>query len=156
MTEQRVREIARDEMRQQGNKDTYSVAKVPRHVHNGVDAPYAYSPQQVFAGNVPYDIFIGGITFIIPKGWVVRYDGTGIYTLIHNFGTLAYSTVATGTQSTNEVVTPIITYLPNEVTLTWFDASGTFTEVDTSFCFVIVLLVNKSINPPSYNDLTNT
>lgn len=38
LTEENIRQIVRDELDRQGNNNTYSVAPVPRHVHNGVDS----------------------------------------------------------------------------------------------------------------------
>lgn len=36
--EERIRQIVRDELASQGNRNTFSVAQVPRHVHNGIDS----------------------------------------------------------------------------------------------------------------------
>lgn len=70
--EQRIREIVRDEIRAQGGRDTYSVSQIGRHIHNGFDAPYAFTPTQVFAGHIPYFNDPDLLT-IYPKGWEIHH-----------------------------------------------------------------------------------
>lgn len=70
--EAKIRRIVQDEMRAQGNRDTYSVSSVPRHIHNGVDSPFAFTPTQIFAGHVPYFNDPDLLT-IIPQGWIINH-----------------------------------------------------------------------------------
>lgn len=81
MNEEKIRQIIRDEIDRSGNRDTYSVAQVPRHIHNGVDAPFAFTPSVTFAGFV---LSTGIPTTPFPKGWLVHH---GVFNLVFT-GTL--------------------------------------------------------------------
>lgn len=119
-----------------------------RHVHNNVDAPFVYLPYTMYGGFVPYDPTDGALESILPKGWTVSHDGTGFYTLHHNLGTSIYSCVATATQSTNMVVSAVVSPFQNVTTIGWFDGSSA--AQDTSFNFILMELTNSNASFPTY------
>lgn len=149
MDEARIRAIARQEIQTASAAARFQLSPNNRHVHNNVDAPYVFLPYAVYAGFVPYDLTASGLESILPNGWTVRYDATGYYTIVHNLGTSLYALVADATQSTNAVVSPVVSPFDNEVTVAWFD--NTDTATDTSFNFVLVQVNNKSDTFPTYN-----
>lgn len=125
-----------------------------RHIHNNIDAPYVFLPYQIYGGFVPYDGDVNGILeSILPQGWKVVYNGTGDYSIVHNLGTLVYSFVANATQSTNQIVTPVVSTFTDELQVIWFDSAGA--EQDTSFNFILLVLENNTANFPTY-DTNNT
>jgi hypothetical protein len=140
MVQKEAREIAEQVYTQKAAQ--FAVPKVPYHEHNGVDSPSLNPPVATYIGFVPYDITDVTLQYILPGGWSLRYDGVGIYTIIHNLGKISnqnfYAFVANATQSTNVVVIPVITTFENEVTATWFDVDGV-TKKDTSFNFILTI-----------------
>lgn len=149
--ENTIRRIVQEELRAQDGRGAFSTFGVPKHIHNGFDAPYVYAPIQVYAGLIQADITDPLLQQILPAGWTVTNPSTGLYAIHHNLGSDAYVTVASGIQSTNEVVIPIISQFPNEVDITWFDDTATFQEVQTGFNFVLVAVANKATIPPKFN-----
>lgn len=81
-------------------------------------------------------------------------EAVGQYSIIHNLGTMLYSFVAVPAQSTNLVVSPVVSAFANQVDINWFDSSST--EQDTSFNFILMLLQGNSSSFPSYTTNNTT
>lgn len=145
-----IRDIVRQEIARQQSSDRFRLSPISRHIHNGVDSPFVLNTTQVFGGRIPYDPTDTSLQMLLPTGWKIVRESVGLYRITHNLGTDFYSVTASGTQSTNEVVIPIILQFPQFFYITWFDDTGTFQEVDTSFNFILVLVNNRSESPPSY------
>lgn len=120
-----------------------------RHVHNNVDAPFVFLPYTLYGGFVPYDPTITSLESILPKGWTLRHDATGFYALVHNLGTSLYTCVVTATQSTNMVVSAVVSSFENEVEIGWFDSSSS--PQDTSFNFILMEVTNSNASFPTYS-----
>lgn len=145
MDENKIRQIAREEASRTAALSRFSINSIPFHTHNGTDSNPISSPTIVYAGNVAYiDTFVGSGQFYLPTGWTVVQTDTGVYTVTHNLGTLLYSCTASAVQSTNQIVSHIITPLANEVTFSWFESNAAFTRLDTSFSFVLVQINNRA------------
>jgi hypothetical protein len=133
MTPDQIKQLVVQTMNSQ--MSAYSTAKVPYHIHNGVDAPYAYQSTFTYIGFIGLDAGIG----ILPTGWSVTKLGTGDYQVVHNLNTFAYAVVASpaGLQSYVD-----ITPSGNLVEFTW--------TADTDFYFNLTVIANRNIVPATY------
>jgi hypothetical protein len=117
-------------------------------VDNLIVPPPFYS----FMGFIPYEQD-SLLELSLPSGWSLRYDSTGVYTIIHNlsskYGIKLYSIVACPAQSTNAVVSCVISTFKDETTISWFD-TATQTVADTSFMFIITTGTNPNIGSVPY------
>lgn len=154
LVQKEARAIAMEVYKKEGTQ--FGVAKVPYHIHNGTDSPEIVSPSVSYIGFIPYEApydTTATLQFCIPGGWSARQDSTGVYTVVHNLGGITnsnfYSFVANATQSTNNVVTPVVTMFENEVTVSWFD-TATQLAIDTSFCFILTTGNNRGPFRPQY------
>ena len=144
-----MRQIAREEIDRLGTIGTYNTLQIPRHIHNGVDSPLLIAPTLTYGGYVFWNGVIA-VGTLMPKGWTVQTVGTGIYTVVHNLNTQFYIPSASAIQSTNKIVTTVISPTVNDVTFTWFDMENVPAKVDTGFSFLIITVTNTVPGSPQY------
>jgi hypothetical protein len=145
MDEQRIRQIVRDEMGATGTRDTFNTLNIPRHVHNGVDAPTIFQPIMQYIGDIGYDGTVG----LLPQGWLCEHVGTGLYRITHNLGTRNYSTVVSEILGPAVLIIPVVENFKNTIELSLLDPVA-FAPADSSFVFTVTAVTNKSTNSPSY------
>jgi len=121
----------------------YSVGKIPHHIHNNIDSPYAFTPIMTYIGAIIYD----GSIALAPNGWTVDFDGINDYTITHNLGSDLYAVNVTSAQGNNEVVTAVVgPPFPNSFDVSWFktvDAS----KIASSFYFTLTAVKNTHQYP---------
>lgn len=140
MTPEQIKQLVIQTINSQ--MSSYSTAKVPFHLHNGVDSPAIFSPTITYIGLIGLTGTIG----ILPKGWSVTYNGTGDYTITHNLNSFSYSVVASPAGLTGLVD---LTTGNDVVEFSWFDASSS--PQDTPFYFILVATSGKNIPNPIYS-----
>lgn len=145
--DERIRQIVRQEMQESKSGSRFGLNPIQRHVHNGVDSPYAFQPSITYGGFIESD----GAVSLLPKGWLCEQVSTGNYTITHNLNSQLYFVVASAQQSTNAVVTPVIESFQNTTSFGWFvyDSGGPI-ALDTAFNFLLFLIGNKNAQVPSY------
>lgn len=157
MDEQKIRNIAKDEIRQANSDLRFQQTGIPRHVHNGSDSPFIFNPTITYAGKIGSD----GTPILLPKGWTSVQSATGVYLITHNLGVGSFSGsnnllatnisyVVTASPASAPSVVTTINQTPNTVTFTWYDVLDGTTETDTTFFFLLTVINNKTTNPPSY------
>lgn len=148
--EQQIRQIAQQEISKAQASSRFQLSPTNRHIHNNVDAPFVFLPYTMYGGWVPYDGNINGILeTILPKGWTVVHDTTGLYEIHHNLNNSTYSFVAVPTQSTNQVCSPVVESFNNVCYIGWFDTSNA--PVDTSFNFILMEFADNNGTFPTYH-----
>lgn len=147
--EQRIRQIVQDEIRAQGNRDTFSGFQTTRHIHNGVDAPYVYDSNALFAGVIITSEFPA----LLPKGWTITKVATGTCDVTHNLGEvnqIVWVASAIGAGGATLPV-PIIVGDKNRIEFAWFDANAAAAPIDTTFFFIGLQVNNKDYTPNQYS-----
>lgn len=150
MTDQEIRNIIRQEIATASASSRFQLAPNTRHIHNGADSPYAYNPNQVYAGI----IVTSDQPSTLPTGWSLEYLGTGETNITHNLGdfdqVMWFATPIGAGGATIPV--PIVVGGLNVTTFSWFDVSavGGGAPVDTTFYFVAVQVNNKNTSPVQY------
>jgi hypothetical protein len=144
--EQKMREIARQEIQNAASKSQFAVRDVALHTHNGVDAPFAFQPQMVYAGLIIED----GTPALLPASWTVEHVSTGTYHIIHNLGVALGQYVATVSPilSTSAPVPSVLPF-PDLLEVTWYDTI-TAGFRDTTFQFIMLNTTNRAVAPQKY------
>lgn len=144
-------------MQSAGNRDTFSVSQVPRHIHNGIDAPYAFTPTAIYGGIIVTSEFPA----TMPTGWQIIKTGTGSCQVQHNLGNfdqlmwVASPIGAGGATLPVPIIVPgtFTSFFPNAngvVEFSWFDANNAAAAIDTTFYFIGIQVNNKNTSPTRY------
>lgn len=141
MTPDQIKQLVVQTMNSQ--MSAYSTAKVPYHIHNGVDAPIVFTPVLTYIGLIKSD----GTPILVPSGWSVDHSMTGYYLITHNLNTELYSVTATPLQSTNIVVAPILELFDASFSVNWWQTDVTLTPADTSFSISLTVVNNRKAYP---------
>lgn len=137
---QGVRSIVSEMLNSQ--QSPYSLAKVPQHTHNGVDAPFEYQSTFSYIGLIG----LSGEVGILPSGWsAVAFVDAGGYQITHNLNTFAYSVVVT--PITSQYI-PSVTPGSNVFDVNFISTNNSLVSVP--FFFILTAIMNKSFSPPSY------
>lgn len=84
MTPEQVKQM----IEEYAQTSVFTVARVPYHLHNGIDSPLLPSTStNLLSAHVKSD---GTALKPFPAGWTVSTSATGIYTIVHNLGTTDY------------------------------------------------------------------
>lgn len=146
MDEQKVRQIAKQEIVAHDSSARFSLNPIQRHTHNGVDSPPILSPIVTYIG-----IVSPGFQAFLPKGWSIETSSTGVFTLRTDFsiGT-TFSVVAT-TELAGIIpsIINVVVYAVNEIEFDIVDLAGSF--LDAKFYFNITVINSRSLTLPSYN-----
>ncbi len=153
MDEQQIRALIRQEIQAGDSSSRFQLHPIQRHIHNNVDSPFVFQPIATYIGIVVWNgVSLLGAT--LPKGWSVSRQNVGKYTVTHNLGaSVIYVVNAAANQSTNELATPVFTYLPDSFSVVWGGGAAgdvSFSFTDTSFSFVLTVINNRSTQLPSY------
>lgn len=146
MIDQDIKNFVRQEIQASKAQDRFQLQPVQRHTHaGGADGPPVFQPAFTYVGLIGST----GEVLLLPKGWSVTYDSTGVYFITHNLGTILYGCVASAAQSTNIYAVPVIEGFENEVDFSWADVA-TAAKADTGFFFSLTIVGNKPAQPPQY------
>lgn len=154
MTPEEVRKIALEVMKTQGS--VYTTARVPQHVHNGVDSPFALQPTVSFVGIIGD----GGEPVVLPSGWNSYYLGAATYAIFHHLDATLGKTSPSGAEAVSYAVTftqldgyplatPLLTLGTNGFGVQWLRTT-TGNPQGTFFCFTMTLVQNRNTVPPTY------
>lgn len=150
MKDQDVKNAIRTEVTNQYAQKQFGQNQIPRHVHNGTDAPPVFSPTRLFAGYVPSDANIQDSDFIMfPKGWSVTRGIDNTYEVTHNLGTEFYSVTVCQTGPGPENIFATTVNLENSFQVVWFTPG--FVTRPHAFQFVLTQINNKTSQFVSYN-----
>lgn len=138
----------------------FNVQGVPYHIHNSVDAPYAYQPVLTYVGTVETGVAATPLPpapLLAPKGWTFAYQDpasptAGQYVVIHNLNTTFYSVVVTPYESIPGFPTYACADIQlglNDFTINLVDTK-TQAAIDHGFTFLLTNVNNKTNVPVQY------
>jgi hypothetical protein len=149
MDESKVKAIVQREVASQYAARQFGQSAVPRHVHNGVDAPPVFNPTRVFAGNVPSSGNLADSEVpLMPNGWTVSLEAGNVYKVTHNLGTEFYTVTACQTGQSAQAIFPETACQDNFFEITWITV-GLATRLQ-DFQFVLTQINNRATQFPSY------
>lgn len=160
MANENLIQTIQTEISKAGSAARFNVQGIPQHVHNNIDAPFAYQPSLSYTGTVLEGDAIGPVSptpLLFPNGWTVDFQDTsspsaGAYIVTHSLNTDYYSVVVTPLENNPNNPTFVgvnIQTNPSNFLLYFFDTK-TQAFVDCGFTFVLVNTVNKLSLPPKY------
>lgn len=150
MEKQEVLNLIQQQIQAASASARYQLTPVQTHTHDGINSPNVFQPILTYVGTVGSGSATSPVTVnMLPVGWSVRYDGTGIYAIVHNLGTNFYTLVANAYQSTNIFAVPVIETFENECSVVLADIA-TGLKADTGFTFSLTVVNNKKTTLPTY------
>lgn len=151
MNEQQIKALIQEELAKSNQHTKFGLQPIPRHTHNNVDSPYTFQPILTYGGVINTN----GTAALLPRGWTVIGGGvdgtggsTGVYTITHNIGSMAYSVVTTPLDELDVGTIPQILIAKNAFIVTMFAPLGGANN--TNFTFILVNPNNKSAFVPQY------
>lgn len=144
MNDSQILQTIRSEIHKTSQSNKFNVSSIQRHIHNDLDAPYVFQPILTYVGRVNSD----GTVALLPVGWTVTALGSGEYLIRHNLNTYLYS-VTFASQNLNTLVAPSLLMEKDDFDVTW-NTTEIPTGTDSSFCFILTNIDNKSTKIPRY------
>lgn len=127
----------------------FNVGNTQRHIHNDVDAPYAFQPILNYVGIINLDVSSNATVAMLPKGWTVTHiANSGIFTITHNLNTLLYAVVVTPLFSGNTYEVANAVRSANSFTVRTFFYPAQL--ADQAFNFILTNPFNRLSKMPSY------
>ena len=152
MNEQQIRELIRQEIKQDNAASRFQLTPVQSHDHDGINSTVTYQPTFTYVGRIRKD----GTVLFLPRGWrVTKEAGLGAYTILHNLNTDKYIVTAAPTLSQTTIPVCAIELFPSKFTILWassmLGAGADFEKDDTDFGFLLTVINNSNSNLPVYN-----
>lgn len=143
-----------------GNSAQFNVQGTQYHIHNGIDAPFAYQHTVTYMGTVETGVVatpLPPIALMAPQGWKFSYKDpvspvAGQYLIVHNLNTTFYSVVVSPYESTPGLPTYVTVDLQlglNSFTINIVDTK-TQSATDHGFTFALTNVTNKINVPVKY------
>lgn len=127
----------------------FNVGNTQRHIHNDVDAPYAFQPILNYVGQITLDGSSTAVVSMLPKGWTVAHTASsGIFTVTHNLNTLLYSIAVTPLFAGNTFEVANVVQNANSFTVRTFFYPAQL--ADQAFNFILTNPFNRLTKIPSY------
>ncbi len=152
MTPEQISQMMDRKIQSAAASGQFNLNRIPYHVHNGKDSPFAYLPTLTYAGFVKYDGKLDR-NAAFPSGWSATYLGTGSYRITHNLNSLYYIPVVTQFWSAVPGPTPASFFISgvtaNRFQVDFFDSKTQAAE-DTGFLFLVTHVTNTKPGWPLY------
>lgn len=145
MNESQITALIDQRIQATSSANRFQLSAIPKHVHNGTDAPYTFQQTRIFAASV---LTIGGVAhtyFPFPSGWVLTHPSTGHWVITHNLNTEQYVAIATPVAHTSAWGISVEPN-PNYVNINLFTTT-TGAAVDGNFNFIVVQTNNNITTP---------
>jgi len=130
----------------------FNVGNTQRHIHNDIDAPYAFQPILNYVGNISLDVSNNAVIQMLPAGWTVSHTAnSGIFIVTHNLNTLLYAVAVTTIFAGNTYEVAHVVLSANSFSVTTFFYPAT--PADQAFNFILTNPFNRLAKLPSYYGL---
>lgn len=139
--------MVQQEIQAAASRGQFNVRDSNLHIHNGVDAPFAFETQAIYGGLIQED----GTPLLAPTGWKIEKVSTGTYDMTHNLGSELCVAVASPVLSGSAPVCSVLAF-PNVLEISWYDTISHGFK-DTTFYFIMINTQNKSRNPVKYTSV---